>query len=131
MRARNLTDHRSTAQMEIRAAVMVLMALLILPGCVSKRYQTASKKTPPAVPLNLDAQQPPLTAVLNTLIVSQGPGSWRREAYWDEYVVSLVNQGPATITIDGAVLNASTIASQIPGSDPWAIEKQSEKILKD
>ena len=57
--------------------MMLLMALLILPGCVTKRYQTASKKTPPAVPLNLGAQQLPLTAVLNTLIVFEGPGSWK------------------------------------------------------
>lgn len=131
MRAKILTEHRSAARMEIRVAFMLLMALLILPGCVSKRYQSASKKTPPAVPLNLDAQQPPLTAVLNTLIVFQGPGSWKREAYWDEYVVSIVNNGPTPITVDGAVLTASANASQMPGSDPWALEKQSHKILKD
>src|SRR5476649_1401151 len=130
MRARILTPHRSTAQRAMRVAMMLLMALLILPGCVTKRYQTASKKTPPAVPLNLGAQQLPLTAVLNTLIVFEGPGSWKREAYWDEYVVSIVNQGQSPVTIDSAVLDSSAIVSQTPGSDPWALEKQSHKILK-
>jgi len=117
--------------MDNRVALGLLVTLLILPGCVSKRVQTASKKTPPAVPLNLSAQQPPVTAVLNTLIVFEGPGSWKREAYWDEYVVSLVNQGQAPVTVDGAVLNSSVIVSQSPGSDPWGLEKQSHEILKD
>jgi hypothetical protein len=117
--------------MDNRVALGVLVALLILPGCVSKRFQTASKKTPPAVALNLSAQQPPVSAVLNTLIVFEGPGSWKREAYWDEYVVSLVNQGQAPVTVDNAVLDSSAIVSQSPGSDPWEIEKQSHKILKD
>lgn len=110
---------------------MVLAALLILPGCVTKRYQTASKKTPPAVLLNLAAQQLPMTAVLNTVIVFEGPGSWKREGYWDEYVLSIVNQGQAPITVVGAVLDSSVIVAQTPGSDPWALEKESHEILKD
>jgi hypothetical protein len=131
MRARNWIGHRSTARKQARSGIVLLVALLIFPGCVSKRYQAASKKTPPAVPLNLNAQQPPLTAAVNTLIVFQGPGSWKREAYWDEYVVSVVDQGQTPITVDGAVLSSTVIVAQTPGADPWAIEKQSHKILKD
>jgi hypothetical protein len=131
MRAESLTVHRSTTRPQVPLACLVLAALLILPGCVSKRLQTASKKTPPAVPLSLQAQQLPLTTELNTLIVFGGPGSWKREAYWDEYVVSIVNQGHAAITVDGATLSSSVIALQTPGSDPWALEEQSHKILKD
>jgi hypothetical protein len=130
MRTRKWTAHRFTARVPIRDGFVLLATLLFLAGCVSRRYQSAAKNTPPAVSLNLNAQQPPLTAELNTLIVSQGPGSWRREAYWDEYVVSIVNQGQTPITIDGVVLDSSAIAAQTPGSDPWEIEKQSEKILK-
>jgi hypothetical protein len=131
MRAESLTVHRSTTRPQVPLACLLLAALLILPGCVSKRLQTASKKTPPAVPLNLQSQQLPLTTELNTLIVFKGPGSWKREAYWDEYVVSLVNQGHAPVTVDVAVLDSSAIVSQSPGSDPWETEKESHKILKD
>jgi hypothetical protein len=131
LRARIGIGHRSIVRMEIRVSLIVLVALLILPGCVSKRYQSASKKTPPAVPLTLTAQQPPLTAAVNTLIVFEGPGSWKREAYWDEYVVSIVNQGQSPITVANAVLHSSVIGVQTPGSDPWALEKESHKILKD
>lgn len=131
MRTRNATGHRPAIRMEICVVAVALVAWLSLLGCVSKRYQAASKKTPPAVALNLRAEQPPLTAELNTVIVFHGAGSWKREAYWDEYVVSLINQGPSAITIDGVVLDSSAILPQTPGSDPWAIEKQSHKILKD
>jgi hypothetical protein len=84
MRADSLTAHRSTARQRIAVAFMVTAVALILSACVTKRFQTASKQTPAAVPLNLSAQQLPLTTELNTLIVFQGPGSWKREAYWDE-----------------------------------------------
>ncbi len=122
---------RSIVRTGVRVSFIMLVALLILPGCVSKRYQSASKKTPPAVPLALSAQQPPLTAALNTVIVFHGPGSWKREAYWDEYVVTILNQGQGPVTVDSAVLHSSVIVAQTPGSDPWALEKQSHKILKD
>ncbi len=125
------TGQRPTARLELCAVAVALVAWLSLLGCVSKRYQSASKKTPPAVALNLRAEQPPLTAELNTVIVFHGAGSWKREAYWDEYVVSLVNQGQSAIAVDGAVLDSSAILAQTPGSDPWAIEKHSHKILKD
>jgi hypothetical protein len=124
-------DDRSNVGSEVRVSFVVLVALLVFPGCVSKRYQSASKKTPPAVPLTLSAQQPPLTAALNTVIVFHGPGSWKREAYWDEYAVSIVNQGQAPVTVVGAVLHSSVIDAQTPGSNPWDLEKQSHKILKD
>ena len=91
MRAKVMSDHQSRTRVQLRVGCMLLAALLTLPGCVSKRYQSASKKTPPAVAINLAAQQPPVAVVLNTVIVFQGPGSWKREAYWDEYVVSIVN----------------------------------------
>ena len=131
MRVKILAGHHPRARVNRRIACMLLATLVTLPGCVSKRVQSAPKKTPPAVPLNLNAQQPPIAVVLNTVIVFEGPGSWKREAYWDEYVVSIVNQGQAPITIDDALLSTSLMASQTPGSDPWAIEAQSHKILKD
>lgn len=91
----------------------------------------ASKKTPPAVLLNLSAQQPPLVVVMNTVIVFQGPGTWKREAYWDEYVVSIAKQGQVALAVNNAILAGTVIAPQAPGADPWEIEEQSHKILND
>jgi hypothetical protein len=125
------TDHRSGALRGRPVVCALLAAVPLLAACVSKDFQTAPKKTPPAVAINQQAQQPPLVAVLHTVIYFHGPGSWKREAYWDEYVLSIVNQSATPLDIDSASLASSVIATQAPGSDPWALEKQSHKILKD
>ena len=93
MNPRNLfTD--SSPLSDLRPIVATLAALsVLLSGCVSTKYKMARKDTPPPVPLNLATVQPPIEAVLNTVIVYQGPGSWKRAAFWDEYVVTLHNQG--------------------------------------
>src|SRR5271166_6506687 len=65
-----------------------------------------------------------------TLISYGGPGSWKREALWDEYVVTLVNHGERPLTIDSATLADSAGTPYAPGSDPWALEKQSKKLEK-
>ena len=117
--------------MVLRVAFTLLSALLALPGCVSKKYQLAPNRAAPVSLIDLAARQLPLAAVLHTVIVNRGPGSWKRDAYWDEYVVSFVNQGQAPITIDSALLAASFDASRTVGTDPWKLEKQSHKILKD
>jgi hypothetical protein len=130
-RASQRMDRRSQDRAQLRVACALLAALPLCAACVSKDFQTAPKKTPPAVIIDLQAQQPPLVTILHTIICFQGPGSWKREAYWDEYVLSIVNQSATPIDIDSASLVSSVIATQSPGSDPWTLEKQSHKILKD
>jgi hypothetical protein len=102
------------------------LALGLTSGCVSSKYRSASPKTPPAQPLNLSAELPAATAVLNHVIIYQGPGSWKDAAHWDEYVVAVVNRGSTPLTLDGTTLMG--LASKIvqPGVDPWAVEKSSQ-----
>ena len=59
-----------------------------------------------------------------------GPGSWKREALWDEYVLTLENHGERPLTIDSATLADPAGTSYAAGSDPWALEKQSKKLEK-
>lgn len=106
-----------------RAAVLFA---LLQTGCVSSKYKLASKNTLPPVMLNLAAAQPPIEAVVHSVIVYQGPGSWKKEAYWDEYVLSLANRGPNPLTLEDATLmNFQEIASS-PGVDPWTLESESK-----
>ena len=62
---------------------------------------------------------------LKSLIIFQGPGSWRREARWDEYVVQLHNLGQAPLRIESAELVDVLGQVQKPGIDPWKLEDQS------
>jgi hypothetical protein len=111
------------------------IALLVLTGCVSTKYKMAPKDAAPPVMLNLSATSPATASVavdaaVNTVIVYQGPGSWKRAAYWDEYIVSVVNRTGTPITVEAATLVDFQGATTEPGGKPWELEKQSQAYTK-
>jgi hypothetical protein len=100
-------------------------------GCVATKYKLAKKNTPPVQLLNIAfPPSAPLQPTLAALIIYGGPGSWKREALWDEYVVTLENSGERSVTIDSASLDDSAGTAYAAGNDPWALEKQSKKLEK-
>jgi hypothetical protein len=101
---------------------------MALSGCLAKKYEMAGKDTPPPVPLSLATTQPPLEMALDTVIVYKGPGSWKREALWDEYVVTVHNQGGQALTIADPTLIDLNGANRSPGVDPWALAKESQTL---
>ncbi len=122
----------------------LLGAALTLTGCVTRGYKMADKNTPPLVALNLSsvpaaalvpedthpgaaaaltAAAAPAEAVVHTVIVYQGPGSWKREAYWDEYVLTVTNRGDLPLVLTQATLLAHNGESTRPGDDPWKLER--------
>jgi hypothetical protein len=114
--------------MKTRRPLLGFIAILFavaLSGCVSARYKAAPKDTLPATVLNLTAAQPPIEAVVHSVIVYRGPGSWKRDAYWDEYVVSIVNHGAELLVVESASLTDFRGDATTPGGDPWLLEKQS------
>ncbi len=114
----------------VPVTVLSLSLTLLLSGCVSTKYKMAPKNTPPPIALNLATVQPPVATLLHTVIVYKGLGSWKKEAYWDEYVVSITNQGPAPLTVETATLVDALGAEQACGSNPWVLEKLSRENLK-
>ncbi len=101
-----------------------LLALL-LAGCVSARYQSAPKNNRPAVPLEFAATTATTSLTLHTVIIYRGPGSWKRDAYWDEYVVLLANPGDTPLTVEAAVLTDFQDTAVPSGLSPWLLEKES------
>ncbi len=100
-------------------------------GCVATKYKLAKKTTPPVQLLNTAfPPSPPLQTTLATLISFGGPGSWKREALWDEYVITLENHGERPLTIDSAALAGTAGTPYAPGGDPWTLEKQSKRLEK-
>lgn len=115
-----------------RLAAIVIVALGFT-GCVSSKYRAVEGEKQP-VSLNLVSvpaaesvalSAPTVDAMVNTVIVLQGPGSWKRNAYWDEYVISLTNRGGAPLTIESAALSDFQGQTVSPGRDPWLLERQS------
>jgi len=97
---------------------------LLLGGCVSAKYKTVETKTPPPA-LNLTSEQSPVFVTVQSVIVYRGPGSWKRDAYWDEYIVALANQGETSATLESVTLTDFTGTASPPSDNPWALEKQS------
>jgi hypothetical protein len=110
---------------------MVAAVLCCQGGCVATKYKLAKKNTPPVQTLNI-AFPPsvPLQATLAALIIYGGPGSWKREALWDEYVVTIENDGAQPVIINSATLGDFAGTTYATGNDPWALEKQSKKLEK-
>jgi hypothetical protein len=108
------------------AAITVLALVLAQTGCVtSKKYKMVKDGAPPARSLGWNVSAPPAELTLATLIVFKGPGSWKREARWDEYVVVIANHGAEPLLIEAAVLIDLLGQPQVPGVDPWQVEKLS------
>ncbi|MGC1459639.1 MAG: hypothetical protein WA825_15285 [Steroidobacteraceae bacterium] len=101
-------------------------------GCVATKYKLARKNTPPLQPVNIAIpSSPPLQATLVGLVSYGAPGSWKREALWDEYVITIENHGEQPLTIESATLADSKAAPYAAGSDPWTLEKQSRNLEKE
>jgi hypothetical protein len=103
-------------------------AASLLLGCVSPKYK-AAKNLPSARPLDIHfPADAPLDATLNTLISFGGPGSWKREAFWDEYVVTLHNRGDQPVEVGSVTLVDYAGVPRSAGDDPWALERQSKDL---
>jgi hypothetical protein len=105
---------------------MVLALCCVVTGCVtSKEYRLAKADTPAAQPLGLSVSTGQVDLALATVIVFKGPGSWKREARWDEYVVRLVNHHEQPVVIESAELIDLQGQARIPGDGPWKLERLS------
>lgn len=108
--------------------VFAALSLCVSSGCVSPKYKKADKSTPPAKVLNVKFPPAVLNASLYTEISEGTPGSWKREAFWDEYVVTLHNGGDQPLEITSATLTDYADAPYRAGNDPWALEKESKTL---
>jgi len=110
-----------------RFAALILLMLVILllsTGCVSSKYQASSSDTA-APTLDVPFSPAPLAATLNTVIAYNGPGSWKNDACWDEYIVRITNHSAAPLQVESATLTDFQGAATSPGADPWLLEKSS------
>lgn len=105
----------------ITLVAVLLSAGAVWSGNASDNVQAAT----PLVPVNLVTAQPPVAMVLHTIIIYNSPGSWKREALWDEYVVTLSNQGTQPLTVASASLADSSGTSYAASASMRALGKES------
>jgi len=109
---------------------LVALGLCLSSACVSSKYKRADKRIPPAKALNVKFPPAILDASLYTEISDGAPGSWKREAYWDEYVVTIHNAGDQPLEITSTTLTDYNEAPHRAGDNPWALERESKTLGK-
>jgi hypothetical protein len=112
------------------ALLLAAAGLCLMSACVSPKYKRADKNTPPIEPLNVKFPPSTLDTSLYTEISDGAPGSWKREAFWDEYVVIMHNKSDEALDIASATLTDYAGAVRPAGSDPWALERESKTLEK-
>ncbi len=100
-------------------------------GCGSSSYQMVeTKAVQPAAPLGLTATAAGLELSVTGIIVYDSLGTWKQHAYWDEYVVRLINHRAEPLTVELIELG-DVLDRRVPsGTDPWALEKTGTKHEK-
>jgi len=117
---------REIPRANILHVIIVSLFFISLTGCVSAKYKMAAEDTPSPIPLNIRAASHPVDAAIDTVIILGGPGSWKQEAYWDEYVLSVTNRGAAPVTLESASLIDLQDNPVVPGDAPWDLQEQSK-----
>ena len=115
--------------MKVRAVLGMLVADVLLSGCVSSQYKLAKPGDPrPPIALGLSVVSVPVEVTLQTVVAFQGPGSWKREAYWDEYIVTVANRGTTPFVLESGELTGLSGIPALAGTDPWVLESQSRTL---
>jgi TonB family protein len=76
-----------------------LALALATAGCASKMIQEARVTEPVRLEV-ATAAEAPVRISIEGLIGPNSPGSWTRDAQWEEYVVRIANAGPEPVAVD-------------------------------
>ena len=77
------------------------------------------------------AENKEIVASIDWIIVSNGPGSWASDAYWDEYLISVHNPLAKQLTITGIEVYDSKQSKIIPQQDRKSLVRASKKVLSE
>lgn len=122
----DLPYHRVPSWSRFAYRVTLLLGLTLLSaGCVSNKYQAASALGAQPQWINANLGGAPLKTRLDTVIIYQGPGSWKKSAYWDEFLITFTNDSDASITLASASLIDYFGTIMPAGTEPWKLEKAS------
>lgn len=112
--------------------VIGIILVTSLTGCVSSdKYRRADDEVPPAKLLNVPfpAAYPPTS--LTAVVIYRGAGSWKREALWDEYMVTVRNPGEQPLIITSATLIDFAGVERPAAANPWALEELSKQLFRE
>ena len=81
----------------------LLVTVLGAGGCAQTRMLRDSQASDPTL-VSVRGTDQNLDAVLQGVITPNSPGSWVKNARWDEYLITLRNRSDSPVSLDGYVL---------------------------
>ncbi|MEK6691758.1 MAG: hypothetical protein AAB257_02075 [Nitrospinota bacterium] len=108
--------------------ILALFTSFLFYGCASGRYIEKPETPPPH--LGISSQDNNLNVSIDHVIVTNGPGSWVKDAKWDEYIVTFQNISDKPVSVQSVHLIDPRGLYINPGLDPFQVEKESTSLAK-
>jgi hypothetical protein len=114
----------------LHSLIAALVVLLGLSACTTSSKFKMTDTLTPAIPYHIAASSPELLGTLHTVIIFKGPGTWKENALWDEYLVTIQNIGESPSVIYSAELIDVEGTPLVNQNDPWILENISKENWK-
>lgn len=112
------------------AVTFLLLIIFFLFGCASsQRY--ISKPSEPAHEIGISSKTKEISVNLNSLIVPNGPGSWVKNARWDEYVFTIKNLSNYPVIVMNIRLVDPRGINIESNLNPEQLEEKSKALIKE
>lgn len=98
----NMSVSRAPASRLISSGLLLCMAF-VMTACGGNKILKESKPLELEAPLAMESDSD-LVVALDWVIVRDGPGTWSKNADWDEYLFRIHNRGADEVTIERVVL---------------------------
>ena len=115
--------------MSVRLAALVGLSTLALAACGGTKLVRHPAPPPVAAQAIAVAQDERLDAAVDFVIVRNGPGTWAKNADWDEYLLHVQARGGEPIRITGATLVDSLGVELAPGEERKRLVKASKQTV--
>jgi len=110
--------------------VTLKIACILFAGCTSPKYQLVPEEEfKPPVVFDCIVEDEIIETRLVTLIYYKSPGSWKKQAKWDEYVFLITNLTTEPVFISSILIEDPLDSLIQPGLDPWDLERASDKAV--
>jgi hypothetical protein len=111
------------------SAVVFLLSAFVVAGCGGTKVLKESQPIQTTQPLAAVSDQR-VTATLDWVIVRDGPGTWARNADWDEYLLRVNNQSDQRIEVSRLVVVDSLDTQIVPQPGRKQLVKNSKKTAR-
>lgn len=113
------------------AICMLGVFLLYVTGCTSPQFKLVKEEEfQQPVAINLPVANEDLEAKLDHLIYYNGPGSWKKDALWDEYVFTILNTSDVQMKIADLFLVDPLDVRFHPAVNLWKIHDGNARHLR-